>query len=485
MSAKKNHVYKKLQMIRKSFLIKYLLVLFLGLTCHVVYAASADEGKVLFKQYCAQCHNKNMKDKLTGPALGGVEERWESQELLYAWIRNSQEVIASGDPYAVALYNEYNKSVMNPFVFLTDDEIASMLLYIDGMYTGTYGPKPAGGGEVAGTGVAAEKTNNNFLYITLFVILGLLALVLARITANLNYLAKVKEGDPPATKGTLADILTSKGMIGFLVFALVVFAGYTTINNAIELNRQQNYAPDQPIKFSHALHAGQQKIDCQYCHDGARRSKHSVIPAANTCMNCHKAIKKGGNYGTAEISKIYASIGYNPNTDTYIEDPENMPQDSFKAVFTKWIGNNFKADNDLSEDEELPIAGKELVDEQWDGIVSSLTSETKESVYGPIPWVRIHNLPDHVYFSHKQHVTVGKLECQECHGKVEEMEVVYQHSPLSMGWCINCHRQTEVKFADNEYYQAYEKYHEQMRAGDRDKVTVEDIGGLECQKCHY
>jgi len=449
------------------------------------YAASADEGKGLFKQYCAQCHNKNMKDKLTGPALGGVSERWESEELLYAWIRNSQEVIASGDPYAVALYNEYNKSVMNPFVFLTDDQIGSLLMYIDCMNDGSCIPGAGQTAIVPGNGVAADKTNNNFLYITLFVILGLLALVLARITANLNYLNKVKEGNPPASRGTLADILTSKGVIGFLVFALVVFAGYTTINNAIDLNRQQSYAPDQPIKFSHALHAGQQKIDCQYCHDGARRSKHSVIPAANTCMNCHKAVKKGGNYGTAEISKIYASIGYNPNTDTYIEDAENMPQDSLKAVFTEWIGNNFKSANDLKEDDALPTAGKELVEEQWAGIVSSLTTETKESIYGPIPWVRIHNLPDHVYFSHKQHVTVGKIECQECHGKVEEMEVVYQHSPLSMGWCINCHRKTEVKFADNEYYQAYEKYHEQMRAGDRDKVTVEDIGGLECQKCHY
>jgi len=472
-------------MIKKSLLFKYFLVLVLGLSFNLSYAASPDDGKALFKQYCAQCHNKNMKDKLTGPALGGVEERWEGrEELLYAWIRNSQEVIASGDEYSVNLYNEYNKSVMNPFVFLEDDQIASLLLYVNCMDDGSCGPKTAVTTAV-GSGVAQDNTSNNFLYIALFVILGLLALVLARITSNLNYLAKVKEGNPPASRGTLADILTSKGVVGFLVFALIVFAGYTTINNAIDLNRQQSYAPDQPIKFSHAMHAGTQKIDCQYCHDGARRSKHSVIPAANTCMNCHKAIKKGSNYGTAELSKIYASVGYDPSTDSYIDGYENMEEDSIKAVFTKWIGNNFKEANGLGKDDELTRAGKKLVAEQWDGIVSSLKTDTKESIYGPIPWVRIHNLPDHVYFSHKQHVTVGKVECQECHGKVEEMEVVYQHSPLSMGWCINCHRKTEVKFADNEYYQAYEKYHEQMRAGDRDKVTVEDIGGLECQKCHY
>ncbi|MEO1256169.1 MAG: cytochrome c class I, partial [Bacteroidota bacterium] len=96
-----------------------------------------------------------------------------------------------------------------------------------------------------------------------------------------------------------------------------------------------------------------------------------------------------------------------------------------------------------------------------------------------------HNMPDHVYFNHAQHVTVGKQECQTCHGPVEEMEVVYQYSPLSMGWCINCHRQTEVQFTNNDYYQSYEKYHEELKSGDRDKVTVEDVGGLGCQKCHY
>jgi hypothetical protein len=130
-------------------------------------------------------------------------------------------------------------------------------------------------------------------------------------------------------------------------------------------------------------------------------------------------------------------------------------------------------------------AGEELIEEQWQGIKSSLTNENKKQIQGPIEWVRIHNLPDHVYFNHAQHVSVGEVECQQCHGKVEEMEVVGQYAPLSMGWCINCHRETEVKFADNEYYASYAKYHEELARGDRDKVTVEDIGGLECQKCHY
>ena len=129
--------------------------------------------------------------------------------------------------------------------------------------------------------------------------------------------------------------------------------------------------------------------------------------------------------------------------------------------------------------------GELEVEDQWEGIVESLTNENKPQIQGPIEWVRIHNLPDHAYFNHAQHVAVGKVACQECHGEVENMEVVQQYSPLSMGWCVNCHRQTEVQFKGNEYYNSYQKYHEELNSGTRTKVTVEDIGGLECQKCHY
>jgi len=207
-----------------------------------------------------------------------------------------------------------------------------------------------------------------------------------------------------------------------------------------------------------------------------------VIPEANTCMNCHTAIKTGSEYGTAELTKIYASVGYDPAAGKYIDNYEEKSQEDIKEIFTKWISDTYLSESGL---DELDRKGKELVAEQWDGIVSSLTNEQKKNIQGPIEWERIHNLPDHVYFNHAQHVTIGKLECQQCHGKVEEMATLEQHSPLSMGWCINCHRETKVQFADNEYYQSYEKYHEQLSSGEKSGVTVEDIGGLECQKCHY
>jgi cytochrome c2 len=443
--------------------------------------ASVDAGKALFRTNCAQCHNRNMKDALTGPALGGVQDRWDGrEELLYAFIRNSQAVIGSGDAYAVALYNQYNQVLMNPFPNLSDDDIASILLYVDAVYTGKDGAPAAVA--VGPAGDSGGPANYNLIYGLLAGLLVIIALILARIISNLDHMNKVAAGDVHAERRSLTQVLTSRTVIGFVLFALVILGGYTTVNSAIGFGRQQNYAPEQPIKFSHATHAGLHQIDCQYCHDGARRSKHAVIPAANTCMNCHAAIKKGSTYGTAEITKIFASVGYDPTTDSYIENYESMSREEIEAVYKKWIADQYIADNELAA---LDNKGDKVVRDQWLAVIDALTHDRKSHPGGPIEWIRIHNMPDHVYFNHAQHVTVGGVECQTCHGKIEEMEVVRQYSTLSMGWCINCHRETEVKFTDNEYYQHYEKYHEELASGKRQRVTVEEIGGTECQKCHY
>jgi mono/diheme cytochrome c family protein len=453
------------------------------LPCYLSAEPTPAAGKTLFANNCASCHAKGMKKAATGPALAGVEERWAAypREDLYAWIRNSQKLIKSGHPRAVELWNEYKPTVMNAAAHLTDEDIESILLYVDAQVNAV----AAGGeGDEAGGGAAAPSKTPTWLYYSLFALLGILALILTRVISNLNVIAAKKEGREYESK-TLIETLTSKGVLSFILFGAIIFGGYTTVNNAVSLGRQEGYAPEQPIKFSHATHAGVQKIDCQYCHDGARRSKHSVIPATNTCMNCHSAINVGSKYGTAELTKIYASVGYDPSTNKYIEGYEDMSNDEIMKVFSKWIGDNYKVENGIDEELELPEDGQKVVDEQWAHIVESLTNDQKTSVAGPIEWVRIHNLPDHVYFNHAQHVSVGKIECQQCHGTVEEMDIMAQHSPLSMGWCINCHRQTEVKFEGNEYYTSYENYHDALKDGTKDAVTVEDIGGLECQKCHY
>lgn len=473
-------------MISRSALSRLSLVFILALSSFTGFSQDADieAGKTLFKNLCAACHNRDMKSDLTGPALGNAEANWAAfpQADLYNWIRNSQAMVKAGHPRAVEVYNQWKQVQMTAFTSLTDPEIANILAYINCTYTNTC-PGAVVVTTPVGTDGAAKKTNNRPLFFLLVAILGILAIVLARILSNLDYMLKVQEGAAPARRKTLVELLTSRGVVGVVIFSLIVLGGYSTVNNAVNLGRQQGYAPEQPIKFSHATHAGLHKIDCQYCHDGARRSKQSVIPAANTCMNCHTAIDVGSQYGTAEITKIYASIGWDPVEKQYIENYDDMAEADIEKVYRKWISNIYV--RDMADKDPKNDKLEKTVNEQWKAIKASLTNETKKKIQGPIEWVRIHNLPDHAYFNHAQHVAVGKVECQTCHGPVEAMEVVAQHSPLSMGWCVNCHRQTEVKFADNEYYKTYERLHEELKKGERKGVTVEEIGGLECQKCHY
>ncbi|MEO6040223.1 MAG: c-type cytochrome [Saprospiraceae bacterium] len=444
-------------------------------------APTKEAGKELFIANCASCHNKNMKDKLTGPALGGVEERWGAfpRKDLYSWVRNSQAMIATGHPRATELWAQWKPTQMNTFAALTDESIESLLLYIDAQWKAA----PVAAVATPANGAKSEEKDAGlpWLFIGLSVLLALLAFALMRIVNNLNNISRIQTGQEPIEK-TTAQILSSKGAIAFAVFALVLIFGYKTVDNATRMGREQDYKPDQPIAFSHKLHAGTNKIDCQYCHDSARRSKSSSIPGSNTCMNCHSAVKKGSASGTSEITKIYAAIGFDPITSKYIPDYDNKSDKEIEDLYKKWIGQEYMADHTLTA---LDESGRATVDNQWDGIVKALKNDSNGKIQGPVEWTRVHNLPDHAYFNHSQHVAVGKVECQKCHGPVQEMDIVYQYSTLGMGWCINCHRETEVKFKDNPYYDQYERYHKELKEGKRDKVTVADIGGLECQKCHY
>lgn len=389
------------------------------------------DGKALFQSNCASCHNP-IKDA-TGPALQGVSGRVPNKEWLYEWIHNSAAVIASGDAYGNSIYKEWGMTAMTAFPTLSNEEIDAIITYVED-YQAPVTAGPAAGAE---TGAAAE--DNTWLYSIITIILLIFTLILWRINHALRRVAFEKQGIP-----NQKEVPMYRNKVFIAIFAVLVFigAGYWIANGSIEMGRQQNYMPEQPIYYSHKVHAGINQINCLYCHAGAEKSKHAMVPSTNVCMNCHKQIneytgeqlytKEGDAVnGTAEIQKLYEYSGWNPEKKDYNRDGE---------------GN---------------ILAK------------------------PIEWVKIHNLPDHVYFNHSQHVNVGKVACQRCHGGIQEMDEVFQFAPLSMGWCINCHRETEVQFADNNYYSIFEKYHEEIKSGERNGVTVEDIGGLECQKCHY
>lgn len=390
----------------------------------------AQDGKALFNQKCASCHaiDKN----LVGPALKGVEDRWDDKAMLYEWVRNSAAVIKKGYPRAVAVYNEYNKVQMTAFPELKNEDIDAILGYIN-----TGGAKAAAAAEAPAGGTPADdaaESDSNLLYGILTLILAVIALILLQVNSNLRKMSDEAEGSHVAEP---IPFYRNKAYIAIFAILLFLAGGYMTFQGAQNLGRSQNYQPEQPIFYSHTVHAGINQINCLYCHGGAQESKHANIPSVNVCMNCHMGINE------------------------YAKGPKLYREDGTEVDGTAEINKLYK------------YAG-------WDPAKKQYTGKGE-----PIEWVRIHNLPDHVYFNHAQHVTAGKQNCQTCHGEIQKMDEVYQFSDLSMGWCVNCHRETKVQFTDNKFYSIYEQFHEDMKNKKLDSVTVEKIGGTECQKCHY
>jgi cytochrome c551/c552 len=384
---------------------------------------------------CASCHNP-LKDA-TGPALQNIDKTFPSKDWGYNWVHNSAAVIASGDATATAIFNKFNKVPMTAFPQLSKDDIDAILKYVDD-FKAPVAAAPAaatGGGEEAADG-------NSWVYTVITLVLLVLVVILWRANQGLRRAANEKEGIANEKE---IPLYRSKLVIAVVSIIIFIMAGYWLVNGAVNEGRQQNYQPLQPIFYSHKVHAGINQINCLYCHAGAEKSRQAMIPSSNVCMNCHKQINSYSGEadhplktaegkvinGTEQIQLLYKYAGWDPAKKDYIRDAN---------------GNVMAT---------------------------------------PIQWVKIHNLPDHVYFNHSQHVKVGQVQCQKCHGPIQEMDEVYQFSALSMGWCINCHRQTDVQFANNNYYSVYQKYHDELKSGKRTGVTEAEMGGTECQKCHY
>lgn len=375
----------------KSIVFIFTFLFFLFSTNHQL---QAQEGKDLFA-VCAVCHTVG-GGKLIGPDLKGITER-RNEDWLIKFIQNSQEQIQAGDEIAVQLFAEFNFIPMPPNN-LSDDEVRILLDYINNFEEGA--ALPATETEI----VEAEEFVIEPDYIRKanarnFGTIFYLALILFVIAfADLIFTRVVK----------------AKFVHIIMMLISIFIMGEIIIGEAQSLGRQLYYQPEQPIAFSHKVHAGQNQIDCLYCHTTASESIHAGIPSTQLCMNCHAVVKSGTTTGTKEIDKIFKSLE----------------------------------------------SGK------------------------PIEWIKVHNNPDHVFFSHAQHVAVGKLDCNDCHGPVETMDRVIQVNDLSMGWCIECHRTQEVQFS-NEFYANYKKLREELNSGKRSKITVDNIGGNDCQKCHY
>lgn len=388
------------------------------------------KGKELFNSNCAACHKLDAKS--TGPALRGISEK-HAMPWLYKWIHNSSDLIKSGDAAAVKVFEANNKVPMTAFPALSEGDIDNIIAYTS--EPKAEAPVAAVGGTVAGAAQEGGISNA--------VILGALALVMAMLVVMLflvnNVLRKVAKANgievAPKAAGTPIWVAFAKNQ--FLVFVTTIFlllaGAYFVYGFLMQVGVDQGYEPIQPIHYSHKIHAGDNEINCKYCHSAARVSKNAGIPSLNVCMNCHKNI--------AEVAESTATPEYS------------------KAFYDEQIQKLYTAVG-------------------WDKSTQSYTGKSQ-----PVKWVRIHNLPDFVYFNHSQHVTVAGIECQTCHGPVETYEIQKQFAPLTMGWCINCHRKTEVKMKGNEYY---DKIHEELsKKYGVDKLTAAQMGGLECGKCHY
>ena len=419
----------------KSFVSPLTLNLFFALL--FTFNISAQEpdiakGKSLYNANCAACHKLNKK--LIGPALKGVSAKYD-KEWLYSWIKNSAALIKSGDEQAVAIYEEYNKVAMNAFPQLSNEDIDNILAYTD------YVPEPVAAtatvATVSGSSDSSSITNDIVLGL-LIIVLTVLIVTLFLVTKTLRNIAE-KNGIKASFKESQSfsiwkAFIKNQFLIFTSVILLLLSSAYFAYGYMMQIGVDQGYMPVQPIHYSHKIHSGANQIECQYCHSSARVSKHSGIPSLNVCMNCHENIAEYN--GEEDLEKGYTK-------DFYTNEIKKL----YKAV-------------------------------GWDEETQSYTGETE-----PVKWVRIHNLPDFVYFNHSQHVSVAGVDCQKCHGPVEEMEILYQYSSLTMGWCIDCHRESNIKVKDNEYYT---KVHEELsKKYGVEELSIAQMGGLECGKCHY
>lgn len=393
------------------------------------------DGKALFKSKCSSCHSLNGKPG-TGPSLLGALDRIPGGDWKYNWVHNPIGMIKAGDPYIATLHPSPFPSTMTPFPELSNEEIDAILAYAT--KGGDAPPPPPTGDTTAGTDGTTEDSNPWFLIAVIFGVLLILITTLRYTKIHLQNAVREKEGLPeepvrPFMEASRLWVNNNKklvALIGVLFFGWLVVKGWYAAKavgvyaEEVKPGVWEGYHPSQPINFSHKIHAGDNAIQCQYCHSTVEKSKTASIPSAITCMNCHKAITETANPGSKEeIQKIYDATGWNPELGAYTRTPQ------------------------------------------------------------PLRWNKVHALPDHVFFSHQQHVVVGQVPCETCHGDVKKMTTVEQQRPLTMGWCVDCHRTTPLKMEGNGYYtELHEKMKEKYKG---QPITVAMAGGIECGRCHY
>ncbi|WP_343748887.1 cytochrome c3 family protein [Fluviicola sp.] len=416
------------------------------------------DGGALFKAKCATCHQPH-KDG-TGPKLFHVREKWASggakEGSIYQWVAN-WSVAAASDPYAKQV-SETKPTAMNTFPDLAGKtkEIDAIFDYIDAQ------PDPAaaktGGGDVAGGDTAeVEEGGLSWVWILMGVVFVVIIMAVGGVRRQLRNATREHDGQPVNDDLSFGQEFKSwawkyKRYVGIGGLVIVISLIVSLFLSLYSIGVLEDYHPSQPIEFPHDIHAGKNGIDCKYCHNSAIDGRTAGIPTVNVCMNCHKQINGNTPEQQEKIAKIYAAAGWDPAKQVY-------------------------------------------------------TGKTKEII-----WNKVHVLPDHVYFNHQQHVVAGGVDCKQCHGDMTKMNETAKVQPvtelnkvegnipltkatLTMGWCIECHAEKEISAGSldskgNNYYneihnrllkdrKLYNKFLEDK------KITVKELGGWECAKCHY
>jgi cytochrome c551/c552 len=417
------------------------------------------QGEGLFKAKCATCHQPHKNG--TGPKLYQVRQKWADggakDGSLYTWVNNWQAAAAS-DPYAQTV-SQWAPTAMSVFPELKKEEIDAIFDWVDAQ------PDPATAGPTGtsvdgGAGNVVEQEENfSWIWILMGIVFAVIIMAVGGVRRQLKYATEESETgvapkDLSYTEELGAWAWKNKIYVGISVLVIVIFTLVSIIQALGTIGVVEAYQPSQPIDFPHETHAGINGIDCKYCHNSVTKSKSAGLPTVNVCMNCHKQINGKDEKQQAKIAKIYEAAGWS----------------------TEGAG--------------------------------SYTGKTKEIV-----WNKVHVLPDHVYFNHSQHVVVGGIDCKQCHGDMTKQKEVARVVPVSelnkiegnikltkptltMGWCIECHSEKEIHMGplDGKNDGYYNEIHKRLLNNDKKlyskyledgKVTVKELGGWECAKCHY
>jgi len=419
------------------------------------------QGEGLFKAKCATCHQPHKNG--TGPKLFEVRKKWADggakDGSIYQWVNNWQAA-AAADPYA-ATVSAWAPSAMNAFPELKKEEIDAILDWVDAQpdpATAAANDGAAGADAASATGEEAEEASNTWVWIMLAFIFAVIIAAVSGVRRQLKFAVNENETGDEDSKSYAEELRTwawknkiPVSVFGLIVVIALIVSGFQGLG---EIGVVEDYQPSQPIEFPHEIHAGVNGIDCKYCHNSVTKSKSAGLPTVNVCMNCHKQINGRTPEQQAKIATVYEAAGWS----------------------TEGSG--------------------------------SYTGKSK-----PIKWNKVHVLPDHVYFNHSQHVGVGGVDCKQCHGDmtkqketarvvpVSELNKIEGNIPLTrptltMGWCIECHGEKEITAGSldtkNDGY--YNEIHKRLLRNDRTlyskyledgKVTVKELGGWECAKCHY